>query len=51
MKDLLDNNVKLLLEVLSEDKIMRKCSEFSLKSVFKTLNVEVLSRNKKKSEE
>ena len=40
-KDLLNDEVKLLLRVFSEDRTMRKCLKFSLRSVFKVFSVEV----------
>ena len=51
VKNLLNNNVKLLLNILSEDRITEKHLEFSLKSVFKAFSIDVIGSNKEESPE
>ena len=47
VKDLLNNNIKLLLKDLTENRTMRKCSVFNLKVILIILNVDVLNSDKK----
>ena len=51
MKDLLNNRVKLLLRVLSKDKIIKEHLKFSLRLTFKVFSVEVKDSDKEESSE
>ena len=50
-EDLLDNRVKLLLRVLSKDRIMRECLKFSLRSALRVFSVGVRGSNEEEPPE